>query len=92
MFKLLYYFQLGITALMIYSWGTLFFLPDTARDARWSNKMNTGAVVLVFLVVSGVVSYFQYVGNYRVASIVLYGFYGLVLCWLLWLLKNANWR
>ena len=92
MFKLLYYFQLGITALMIYSWGRLFFLPDNARDARWSNKMNVGAVVLVFLIISTVVWYFQDIGNHRLASIILYGFYGLLLCWILWLMKNGNWR
>lgn len=92
MFKYLFYAHLGITALMMYSWGSLFFLPATARDGRWSNKMNTGMVMLLFMVVAGLVWYFQKNGNQRAANLVLYGFYGLVLCWLLWTLKNANWR
>lgn len=92
MFKLLYFSHLGITALMIYSWVSLFFLPETSRDARWSNKMNTGGVLLAFLVVAGLAWYFQYAQNQRIASIVLYGFYGILLCVLLWALANANWR
>lgn len=92
MFKFLYYALLGLTALMMYSWGTLFFLPANARDARLSYKVDTGLVMLLFMVVAGVVWYFQKAGNQRVASLTLYGFYGLALCWLLWVVKNGNWR
>ncbi len=77
---------------MIYSWVRLFFLPDTARDARWSYKRKTGVALLVFIIVSTVVWYFQNIGNHLFASITLYGFYGLALCWIFWLMTNSNWH
>lgn len=92
MFKLLYTAQLGINALLIYSWASLFFLPAGARDARLSYKLNTGLVVLVFCIISGLVWYFQKSSDQRTASLVLYGFYGVLLCYLLWLMKNGTWR
>ncbi len=44
---------------MLFSWGSLFFLPDGSRDAQWANKMVTGRVTLVFCVIAGVVWYLQ---------------------------------
>ncbi len=43
-----------------------------ARDARSSNKLNTGAITLLFCAISGLVWYFQKMGNQRAASITLY--------------------
>jgi hypothetical protein len=92
MFNLLFKAHLGITVLLIYSWVRLFFLPDTARDARPAYKLKTGFVLLVFLLVAGIVSYFRWQENLQVAGYILYGFYGLALCGLLWILKNINWH
>jgi hypothetical protein len=52
MFNLLFKAHLGITVLLLYSWIRLFFLPDTARDARPAYKLKTGLVLLVFLLVA----------------------------------------
>ena len=91
MFKFLFFAHLGITALLVYSWGSLFFLPAGARDAQASNKMDTGYITLLFFVIAGVVWYLQRTDHLRAASYVLYGFYVAILCWLLWVMKNSNW-
>ena len=90
--KFLFFAHLGITALMLFSWGSLFFLPDGSRDAQWANKMDTGRVTLVFCVIAGVVWYLQKTEHPRAASFTLYGFYGAALCWLLWVMKTSTWR
>lgn len=83
---------LGLTALLIFSWLSLFFLPAGSRDARGSFKGDTGVVTLVFCVVAVLVWYWSKTGYPRAASLTLYGFYVIVLGWLLWAVKKANWR
>lgn len=92
MFKFFFYGLLGITALMLYGWASLFFLPEGARDARASNKLNIGAVTLLFCVASGLVWYFQKIENQWAANFALYGFYGLILVFLLWAMWHGRWN
>lgn len=92
MFKFLFFAHLGITALMLFSWGSLFFLPANAHDAQVSNKMDTGYITLLFCAIAGIVWYFQKTEHFRAASFVLYGFYVAALCWLLWVMKNSTWH
>ncbi len=92
MFKFFYHGLLGITALLIYSWISLFFLPPEARDARLSNKINTGLVTLFFCVIAGLVWYFQKNEHQRAANFSLYGFYALLLLVFLWAIRNGRWN
>lgn len=91
MFHFFYYGLLGVSALLIYSWVSLFFLPKDARDARWSNKRNTGAVTVVFCAVTGLIWYFQNIGNQRVASLILYR-NGCLVLMLLWAIRKGRWN
>jgi len=92
MFKFFFNALLGLTALLIYSWISLFFLPPEARDGRLSNKLNTGAVTLGFCLISALIWYFQKTENQRIASILLYGFYGLLVVALFWAMRNGRWN
>jgi hypothetical protein len=92
MFKYAFYALLGISALLIYSWVSLFSLPPEARDARRSYKLNTGVITLLFCAISGLVWYFQKMGNQPAASITLYGFYGVLLLTLLWAISKGRWN
>ena len=91
MFKFSFYALLGISALMIYSWASLFSLPAQARVARWSNKRNVGGITLLFCAVSGLVWYFQHIGYQGAANLTLYVLYGaLVLGFLCWIRKRRG--
>jgi hypothetical protein len=92
MFQLLFYALLGVTALFIYSWLSLFFLPAGARDARPSYKRKTGGVTLIFCVVSGLVYYLQKNDNMLAASLTLYCFYGVIGAVILWAIYTARWN
>ena len=92
MFKFFFYGLLGMTMLLIYSWISLFFLPAEARDARLSVKLNTGAITLVFCLVSGLIWYLQKNENQRLANFVLYGFYGLLFLCFLWAIRKGRWN
>ncbi len=92
MFKFFFYGLLGITALMIYSWATLFFLPPEAHDARLSNKINMGGLTLFFCIMSGLVWYFQKNEQQLIANILLYGVYGAALVVTIWAIMHARWN
>ncbi len=92
MFKFFFYGLLGITALMIYSWVSIFFLPAGARDASLSNKMNTGGITLLFGAASLLAWYFQKIENQRAANFTVYGFYGLLLVILVWAMWHGKWN
>lgn len=92
MFKLLFNFHLLILGLLIYSWISLFFKPAGSFDGRPLNKRNTVWIIVLFGAIAAIIWYLQKSGNASAAGYTLYGFYGLGVCWLIWLMRTATWR
>ncbi len=88
MYKFLFMAHLGICGLLIYS----LFQPKNKADSKLPILLGFGAVTLTFCGIAILVGYLQMNEHLLAAKIILFGFYGLVLCYYLWLMATSNWR
>ena len=89
MTKILYYFLLFVTALLVYNY---FFIPAKTMSNGQSEKAGFGTITIVACIMCIVVGYLFYSGNQRWANIAVYSIFGIGLIWLVYLITHVRWN
>jgi hypothetical protein len=89
MAKILYYFLLVLTALLLYNW---FFIPGKIMSNGQSEKAGFGIITLVSCILSAVIGYLYYSGNQRGGNILVYTVFGIGLIGLVYIISTVRWN
>ncbi|MBK8451275.1 MAG: hypothetical protein IPO78_12435 [Saprospiraceae bacterium] len=89
MAKLLYYFLLLITALLLYNW---FFIPAKTMSSGQSEKDGLGIITIIACLVSCLIGFLYYTGNQKWGNLAIYTLFGIGIIWLIYLILHVRWN